>query len=173
MATTETTAAKVTAKPAKSAAPAGDALASAEKITQAARDQFEQVVSVFNENAETLRAQSEDALETVRENFTAAQERFEAANRELADATREEIADAVDLVNDLGRAKTVADAMEIQRDYWTNLFEARVERSREMTETSVKATREAFEPINKSMSAFGATASFEKLFPFANPFFAK
>lgn len=133
----------------------------------AANDHFQTVFSAFSENAESMRAQTEDMFETFRGNLETAQTRMKTMTADLAEAARTETAEAVTFVNELARAKTLADAIEIQRSYWTNLFETRVERAREMTKTTVEAARETFEPFSKSMGAAPGLASFEKFFPFA------
>lgn len=137
-------------------------------FAEAANDQFQTVFNTFSESAETLREQSEDVLAALRTNLETAQSRFQTVSADLATAAREEASEAVTFVNELARAKTVADALEIQRSYWTNLFETRVERTRELAKSSVEAARELFEPFSKSMTTLPAFASFEKFFPFAS-----
>jgi hypothetical protein len=133
----------------------------------AANDHFQTVFNAFSENAESMRAQTEDMIDAFRGNLETAQTRMKSIGADLAEAARTEAAEAVTFVNDLARAKTVVDAIEIQRSYWTNLFETRVERAREMTKTTVEAARESFEPFSKSFAAAPGLASFEKFFPFA------
>lgn len=167
-ATKTTTARKTTAKaaPKKAAEPiAADAFAPFENMTNASRDQFETFVAAMTENADTLRDQAEDLFETCRGSFEAAGEQMRAVNADLIEAAREETAEAVEFVTELARAKTFADALELQRDYWSNLFETRMQRARDLTNTSVEAARASFEPLSKSMAAF-PPASFQKMFPF-------
>lgn len=143
-----------------------DAFTAGESFSAAANDQFQTVLNAFTENAETLRTQTEDAMAAFRSNFEATQSRLQSVGAEMVEAARTEASEAVTFVNELARAKTIADALEIQRSYWTNLFETRVERTRELAKTSVEAARESFEPFSKSF-ATPAFASFEKFFPFA------
>lgn len=139
-----------------------------ESFSAAANDQFQSVLSAFSENAETLRERTEDMFEALRSNFEVSQTRLQSVSAELVAAARTEASEAVTFVNDLARAKTMADALEIQRSYWTNLFESRVERTRELARTSVEAARESIEPLSKSLATLPAFASYEKLFPFAS-----
>ncbi len=106
-------------------------------------------------------------IESFRGSFESARTRMQSVNAELVRAAREETANAVDFVNDLARAKSVADMLEIQRGYWSNLFETRSERAKNLANVSVEAARESFEPISKSLNAFSANASFEKFMPFS------
>jgi hypothetical protein len=132
----------------------------------ATNDQIRSFMEAFSTNAETVREQTEDFLASARENFETVQTRFQAVGHDFVSAAREEAADAVTFVNDLARAKTVGDALEIQRDYWTNLFETRVERARELTKASVEAARESFQPAAKSLAVLPGFAALEKFFPF-------
>jgi hypothetical protein len=168
MAAARKTAARKTVKTETKAveAKANDALASFENISNATRDQFETFVAAFTENSDALRGQAEELLETCRDGFETANEQIRSASADLMNAAREETAEAVEFVNELARAKTVADALELQRDYWTNLFETRVARARDLTQASFDAARTSFEPLTKSMNVFPATG-FEKFFPFA------
>ncbi|MEX0644590.1 MAG: phasin family protein [Parvularculaceae bacterium] len=144
-----------------------DGYTTVENISNAARDQFEKVAAAYAENAEAFRGQAEEMMETVRGNFESARTRFNAVNTDLVNSAREEAAEAVDFFNNLARAKSVADALEIQRDYWTNLFETRIERTQAMTKATVEAARESFEPFSKSLSAFSTNAAFDKFNPFS------
>ena len=134
----------------------------------AARDQYENALKSFNDSAEKFRADAEEAFAATRDGFETANERFKAVNADLMTAARVEITEAVDFANELARAKSIGDAFEIQRGYFTKLFETRTERFRTMTEASADAARAAFEPMTKSYaSAFSFAPSFEKFFPFA------
>ena len=126
--------AKATPKAAKAAkVETQSAIPSVETFTKAAQEQIETMVSTFTENTDTMRVQTEDMVKTVQENFEMANERVQSVNADLMNAAREEMTGAMTFANDLARAKTIGDAMEIQRDYWTNLFETRMELARDLT----------------------------------------
>lgn len=147
---------------------ADDAFTTAETAANGAREQFDTLFAAFTENAETLRDQTEEFFETFRSNFETAQSRLKDTSTELVEDARKEMAEAVDYMNSLARVTSVSDALELHRDYWTNLLETRVERTKELTEASAEAAREAFEPYSKSFSALSFdTAGFEKFFPFS------
>ncbi len=147
----------------------GDGSAVAGAWNEAARDQFGVALKTFNDAAEKIRVQTEETMAASRKGFDAANERMRAVSADAVAAARVEMTDAVEFANELARAKTISDALELQRGYWTKLFETRVERARAMTEASVEATREAFEPMNRSFgSAFAFAPSFDKIFPFAS-----
>lgn len=136
---------------------------------EAARDQYETAMRAFADNAEQFRAQAKEAYEQAREGFDLANERLRAVNADMIAAAREEMAGAVEFANDLARAKTLTDALEIQRGYWTKLFETRVERARSLTEASTEAARDAFAPMSRTFStAFAIAPGFDKFFPFGS-----
>ena len=145
-----------------------DMMALAGAWTLAAREQYEAALKSVTDSAEQFRSQSEESFSSARAGFEAAGERMRLVSADALAAARSEMSEAVEFANELARAKSVADALEIQRDYLTKLFEARVERARAMTEASVEATREMFEPMNRSVAAaFSVAPSFDKFFPFA------
>lgn len=134
----------------------------------AARDQYETALRSFNDSAEKFRADAEEAFASARDGFETANERLKAVNTDLMTAAREEMTEAAQFANELARAKSIADAFEIQRSYYTKLFETRSERFRAVTEASADAARAAFEPMTKTYaSAFAFTPSFDKFFPFS------
>lgn len=145
------------------------AFAAAGAWGEAARDQYETALKSFADNAEQLRVQAEEAMQSARESFDAANDRMRSVNAEVMAAARTEMTEAVEFANELARAKSFADALEIQRGYWTKLYEARIERARALTEASTEAAREAFEPFSRSFGgAFAFAPSFDKFFPFSS-----
>lgn len=136
-------------------------------FAETARTQYDEFMKSMNFDTEEFSGRAQEMFDASRESFEVAQSRFQEVSAEAVEATRQEVADAVDFANELARAKSVGDAMEIQRDYWTRLMDTRIERMRTMTETMVDATRETMEPVNKSMTtAFGAMPDFKAFFPF-------
>ncbi len=143
--------------------------AAANAFTDAARDQYESALRTFNDTAEKFRVDAEEAIAAAREGFDTANERMKAVNADVMTAAREEITEAVEFASELARAKSVGDAFEIQRSYYTKLFETRSERLRALTEASTDAARAAFEPMTKGYaSAFSFAPSFDKFFPFSS-----
>jgi hypothetical protein len=147
---------------------ADTAFAAVSNWSDAARDQYETALKTFNDTAEKFRAEAEEAFAAARTGFDAANERIQAVNADVMTATREEISDAVEFANELARAKSVSDAFEIQRSYFTKLFETRTARFRSLTEASAEAARAALDPMTKTYAtAFSFAPSFDKFFPFA------
>ena len=140
-----------------------------EDFTAAAREQFETMMTSFSGNMEGMREQAEELADDMRQRMEKTQQRVADVNAELMEAARTEMTDAVQFANELAQAKTLTDALDVQRNYWTNLFETRMQRAREMTEASVEAAREAV-PTNGAFanSPFGNAKAFEAFFPFSS-----
>ncbi len=142
-----------------------DTVSHFESAADQARSQFERLYANLNDHAETVRGQANELIETVRANVETTQAHLKSVNAELVEAARTEMAEAVDFANELARAKTVTDALEIQRSYWTRLFETRVERARGLTNASVEVARETIEPFSKTFAAAFSPSAFERFFP--------
>lgn len=156
--------AKRAAKPADAQVTAANA---AEDFTAAAQEQFETVMQSFTGNMEEMREKAEEITGAMRERFEKTQKHVADVNAGVMEAARSEISGAVQLTNDLAQAKSFADALQIQQNYWTSLLETRMERAREITEASVDAARETMTPAETSFSAFFDPKTYEKFFPFA------
>ncbi len=135
----------------------------------AARNQYDSFLQSFNSHAEELQGRTQEMMEAAREGYEAAQTTIKNVSAEAMEAARQEMTDAVDFANEIARAKTIADALEIQRDYATRTFETRVERMRAMTQSTVDMMRDSVEPMNRSMSRVMAAApamtAFTAFFP--------
>ena len=161
MTTTKTAAASPATSP-------EDMMALAGAWGETARETYETAFKSFSENAEKFRAEAEESFTTARAGFEAASERLRTVSADTLVHARTEMTQAVDFANELARAKSVADALEIQRGYWTKLFETRIDRARALSEASVEATREMFAPVNRTLGAAVSMApAFDKFFPFA------
>ena len=172
-ATTKTTtnAAQKTTDAAKkataSAADAGvDFMKTTEDFADNARAQYEDMMRQFTDNAETIREQSEEFAAELRARIEKHQQLAADVNAEIVEAAKTEISDAVQFANDLGRAKTLSDALEIQQDYWTKLFQNRLARTQDLTAKSVDAAKEAFTPFNADFGGMFDTSAMEKMFRF-------
>ncbi len=131
--------------------------------TANAKEQFETMMSSFTGNFDGMRAQSEEFAETAQARLKAAQDRAAKTNARLMEAAQEDMTTTVQFASDLGKAKTFADALSVQQSFWTNMFETRMERAREMTEATVEAARETMTPAEMP---FANMKAFEKFFPF-------
>jgi hypothetical protein len=162
-------AAKKTVKTAKSAVKSTvdhveDHSAEAFAFADTARDQYDAFVRRMSDASEEFRTKAEDATETMRATFDAAQEKVRAINTEMMEAAREEMTEAVEFANELARARSLGDAFEIQRNYWTKVFETRAAQMKRATEVSAEAAKEAFEPVAKM---YAVPFSYGSFFPFA------
>lgn len=169
MATTKTAAKKTTTKSAAPKAEASNPMAdimsfsNGTEWTAKAKEQFETMMESFGENIEEARAKNEEFAEELQARFKTTQERATETNTRLMEAAQEEVSETVQFANDLTNAKSFADALTIQQSYWKKLFETRIERARELTETSVETARETMKPVEVP---FANLKSFEKFFAF-------
>lgn len=137
-----------------------------EDFTTAAQDQFRQMVDAFTGSTEELREQGAAVAEEMRTRFEKTQKQVADVNAGFVAAAQTEVSEAVQFANDLASAKTFADALSVQQNYWSNLFNTRVERTRELTENSLTVARETMTPIGGSMTEmFDPSTMFSKLFP--------
>lgn len=138
----------------------------AEDFTAAAQDQFRKMTEMFTGNAEDMRAQAETLTEEMRVRMEKTQKHVADANAELVEAARTEMSDAVQFANDLASAKSFADALTVQQNYWTSLFQSRIERTQDITQNSVDVARESLKPVNASFgSMFDQSKMFGAFFP--------
>jgi polyhydroxyalkanoate synthesis regulator phasin len=143
-----------------------DAFKSTEDFTVAAQDQFRKVIDTFTGNAEDVREQTEAISDEMRTRFEKTQKHVTEVSTDLVDAAQAEMSEAVQFATDLTSAKTFADALTVQQNYWTNLFQTRIERTQEITQNAADAARETFEPMNTSLgSVFDQSKLFGSFFP--------
>ncbi len=128
------------------------------------KEQFETMMSSFSGNFDEMREQAEELAETAQARMKCVQDCAAKNNASLMEAAQEEMSSAVQFATDLGKAKSLTDAMAVQQSYWTKLFETRMARARELTETTVETARETMTPVE---FPFANMKAFEKFFPFS------
>lgn len=136
----------------------------AEDFTASARGHVENFYSQMTDMSEDWRETAEDVAGEIQTRVSRQQEVASELGQHMVDAARTEMSDAVQFANELTQAKTFADALEIQQNYFTSLFERRIERSREMTERTVEVTKEAMSPMNADFGSFFSARPFDAFF---------
>ncbi len=154
--------------PAKKAAAKTDdkAFETADAFAENAQEYFSEFVTKMSDAAEDLREQTEEFAEDVRARLETQQKLAADVNAEIVEAAKSEVSDAVQFASDLGKAKTFADALEVQQAYWTNLFETRVSRTQDLTAKSVDAAKDAFAPFKGDLPTAFDMSAIEKFFRF-------
>lgn len=166
-ATPKTTAKRATKTAAKKTqAAAVPAVNEAEDFSANVRAQFENMMSQFTGNTDEMREKAEEMTEEMRTRFEKQQQLAANMNAEIVEAAKTEVSDAVQFVSELGQAKTFTDALTIQQDYWSNLFETRMARTQVMTEKTTEAAKEALTPATSDFGAMFDMSAFEKMFRF-------
>lgn len=145
---------------------ANDAIDNAGAFAENAQEYFSELMTKMTASSEEIREQAEEIAEDMRARFETQQKMAADVNAEIVEAAKSEVSDAVQFVSDLGQAKTFADALEVQQAYWTNLFETRVARTKDLTAKSVDAAKEAFAPYKTEMPTAFDMSPFEKFFRF-------
>lgn len=127
------------------------------------KEQFETMMSSFGGNFEEMREQAEELAETAQARMKRVQDCAAKNNACLIEAAQEEVSSTVQYAQDLTKAKSVTDAMALHQSYWSTLFENRMARAREITETTVDTARETMTPVE---FPFANMKAFEKFFAF-------
>ncbi len=128
-----------------------------------AKEQYETMMSSFTGNFDEMREQAEELAETTQARIKTVQDRATKTNASLMEAAQDEMSQAVQFAQDLGKAKSFTDAVAVHQSYWTNLFETRMARTRELTEATVETARETMTPVELPFTNMKA---FEKFFAF-------
>ena len=101
------------------------------------------------ERSKTALAAGLDAVEKV---FDAAGQGTTALNRKVIDITQRNINSGFDLVKNLAAAKNLAEAMELQTDYWRRQFGELRSQAEEVRTLSARVTSDMAAPIKAQMS---------------------
>ncbi len=178
--TTKRKTAKKTVKAAtKSATTAGKTLKEAtgnisgsiESFAHSAQVQITKMLNDININAENIRENTSDISDFVRERGHTTHTFLQETGTELATAARDEFSDAVQYATNMIQVRSFGDALEIQHDYWTNLFEKRLERTRTIAEARTAFSCETVEIVSSKVednirNSAITDFSFEKLMPY-------
>jgi phasin len=102
-----------------------------------------------------LYERSKDALEAVLESwersFDAAGQGAVALNRKFIDIAQRNINSGFDLAKNMAEAKTLAEFLELQGNFWRTQFGAMTTQAEEIRSLSTKVTANAAEPIKRQM----------------------
>lgn len=157
-----TTTTKKTAAGKTSSAGAGT-----ENFTDPARKGAEAFARTFNENFDQFQENVQTFHETVSSCSEKVRKRAQDIHDSLVEAVKDETADAVRYAGDLANVKNAGDMLELQRDYVTKRFRARMEKTRDFAgEAAALAGEFAAIPGAGFPDYFDADALW-KAFPFS------
>ena len=154
---------KATKEAAPKAAAEKTAFAGAD-LTGAVHEQIERVYEAFSVNTGELREQADEFQAALSDGFKATQEHVQATSAEFSEAVSAEVQDAIALGSSLTKVKSPAEALELQKEYWTKLYEARAERARNWTQAGIDVAQDTTTPVatafntllESNKNAFGA-----------------
>ncbi len=107
-----------------------------------------QTQEIYERSKQTL----ENVLESWERTCDAAGQGAVALNRKLIEITQRNINSGFDLVKNLAAAKNLAEAMELQTDYWRRQFGELRSQAEEVRTLSARVTSDMAAPIKAQMS---------------------
>jgi phasin len=119
----------------------------ATETTKALREFTERNRAQTREVYERYKDAVEAALGTLEKSLVAASEGATALNRKLIDIFRRNVESSFDLAKSLAETKNLAEAMEVQTDYWRKQLDALAVQAEEIRTLSAKVTTDTTEPI--------------------------
>jgi phasin len=121
------------------------------EVPQAMRDLAERSIAQMRETYE----RSKDALEGVVQNwersFDATNQGAVALNRKIIDIAQRNINSGFDLAKGLAGAKNLAEAMELQADYWRKHLDTLAAQAEEVRTLSAQVAADATKPMKRGM----------------------
>ncbi len=121
------------------------------EVPQAMRDLAERNIAQMRETYE----RSKDALEGVVQNwersFDATNQGAVALNRKIIDIAQRNINSGFDLAKRLAGAKNLAEAMELQADYWRKQLDTLAAQAEEVRTLSAQVAADATKPMKRGM----------------------
>ena len=92
------------------------------------------------------------SVATFEKSFDAAGQGAAAFNRKIIDIARRNVSSSFDLAKSLAGAKSLADMVEMQTEFWRKQFGALTAQAEEVRELSSKVTDDTTKPIKAQMS---------------------
>ena len=130
----------------------------------AVHEQIERVYSAFSVNTGEFREQADELQSALSDGLKATQEHVQATSSEFSEAVSAEFQDAIALGTSLTKVKSPTEALELQKEYWTKLYETRAERARNWTQAGIDVAQDTTTPVatafntllESNKNAFGA-----------------
>ena len=113
----------------------------AEKTVDQTREAYDRSTDAF-----------EASVTTFEQSFDAAGQGAAAFNRKIIDIARRNVSSSFDLAKSLAGAKSLADMVELQTEFWRKQFGALTAQAEEVRELSSKVTDDTTKPIKAQMS---------------------
>jgi len=121
------------------------------EVPQAMRDLAERNVAQMRETYERSKDALEGVLQGWERSFDATNQGAVALNRKIIDIAQRNINSGFDLAKGLAGAKNLAEAMELQADYWRKQLDTVAAQAEEVRTLSAQVAADATKPIKRGM----------------------
>jgi len=121
-------------------------------IPESVRTLAEKTVTETRAVYERTKTALDAGLDAVEKAFDAAGQGATALNRKVIDIAQRNVNSGFDLAKSLAAAKTVPEAVELQKGYWQKQFSALSAQAEELAALSTKVAADTFEPIKARVS---------------------
>jgi len=123
------------------------------EVPQAMRDLAERNIAQMRETYERSKDALEGVLQGWERSFDATNQGAVALNRKIIDIAQRNINSGFDLAKGLAGAKNLAEAMELQADYWRKQLDTLAAQAEEVRTLSAQVAFDATKPMQRGMDA--------------------
>ena len=121
------------------------------QVPEAMRDLAERNIAQMRETYERSKDALEGLLQSWERSFDAANQGAVALNRKIIDIAQRNINSGFDLAKGLAGAKNLAEAMELQADYWRKQLDTLAAQAEEVRTLSAQVATDATKPMKRGM----------------------
>ena len=121
------------------------------EVPQAMRDLAERNIAQMRETYERSKDALEGVVQSWERSFDATNQGAVALNRKIIDIAQRNINSGFDLAKGLAGAKNLAEAMELQADYWRKQLDTVVAQAEEVRTLSAQVAADATKPMKRGM----------------------
>ena len=121
------------------------------EVPQAMRDLAERNIAQMRETYERSKDALEGVVQSWERSFDATNQGAVALNRKIIDIAQRNINSGFDLAKGLAGAKNLAEAMELQADYWRKHLDTLAAQAEEVRTLSAQVAADATKPMKRGM----------------------
>ena len=121
------------------------------EVPQAMRDLAERNIAQMRETYERSKDALEGVVQSWERSFDATNQGAVALNRKIIDIAQRNINSGFDLAKGLAGAKNLAEAMELQADYWRKQLDTLAAQAEEVRTLSAQVAADATKPMKRGM----------------------
>ena len=121
------------------------------QVPEAMRDLAERNIAQMRETYERSKDTLEGVLQSWERSFDATNQGAVALNRKIIDIAQRNINSGFDLAKGLAGAKNLAEAMELQADYWRKQLDTLTAQAEEVRTLTAQVAADATKPMKRGM----------------------